>query len=199
MKLTNINLTDFNTKELVATWNAYQRSTEGKEIKKFADRKTAEKRVTKLLESLTAESLVQNITAEAGVAASTCEKLLAFIPQPAKKEKVEREDGKYNRTNPVFESEAEKEQYVSTQYATKTDCFPGKKSQFAGCTLELTKEINCPFREGTVVENSFMIIAENPGISYEDFRISGGRNTDLKAMVDKKIVKAKKIKRKMAA
>ena len=188
MKLININVTTFSTKELVAVWNAHQSSIGGREIKKFANRETANKRVVKLLESITPEELITNITGNSGISSETCEKLFDFLPKPSGK--IERTDGKYNRTNPVFQSEEEKEHYVTTQYATKTDRFPGKKSQFAGRKLRLSKKIGCPFREGTVVENSFNIIADNPGISYEDFRMSGGRNTDLKAMVDRKIVRA---------
>ena len=190
-----INFENITTKELVSIWNCYQNLHQGKQIKKFADRKTAEKRISNLLEGLTVadyDSMIKDFFDE-----KTYEKLALAVV--LNKLKVVREDGKYQRTNPTFETEKERAVYVSTQYATKTDRFPGRRSKFADCTLELTREIVCPFREGTVVENSFQIIACNPGISYERFRIDGGRNTDLQAMVDRKIVKVKKLKRKQNA
>ena len=185
------NFEQFKTVELVTIWNSVR-----KPIKKFADRKTAEKRVNDLLSD---DAVVKEVL-KTVQDRELVEKLsvLYIVAVPAAKNVV-REDGRYNRTNPTFETDAERAAYVTTQYATKTDRFPGRKSQFAGCLLELTKEIASPFREGTVVGNSFQLIAHNPGISYEDFRIGGGRNTDLKAMVDKKIVKAKRSKRKSAA
>lgn len=187
----------FETKELVQIWNAGS----PKPVKKFADRKSAERRVSKLIED-GGDTLVQKIINSTSITGEVEIKLSEMFIMTSKKkgkggkatkpkaEKVERGDGKYNRTNPKFETDTEKQAYVESQYQTKTDRFPGRKSQFAKKYLVLVKEISCPFREGTVVENSFNLIAQTPYIPYEDFRMAGGRNTDLKAMVDRGIVKA---------
>lgn len=177
-----INLTDIKTKTLVDAWNALA----DKPIKKFSDRKTAESRIASLLKEVSKED------AEKVLSAISCDNLGGQLEKLIQSKSEKRTDGKYNRKTPQFESDLEKLAYVRTQYATKTDHFPGRKSKFSGKTLRLANEnAGCPYRENTVCENSFSIVANFPGIGYEEFRQKGGRNTDLVGMVNQGIVIAK--------
>lgn len=174
----------FETKELVAIWN----SIAEKKIKKFVNRKTAQMRIEKVIESGGVDFvnfLCRNLDNK-----GTIEKLEAFL---SPNEKQSRNDGKYRRKTPIFNSDQERDHYIQTQYKTKTERFPGKKSQFFNCVLQLKNpNMQSPFREDTIVDNSFKLIAYAQGILYQDFRARGGRNTDLKAMVDRGFVTAVK-------
>ena len=198
MKLIDVNLDRFSTQDLIAIWNSYQGFTphDGREIKSFANREVGLKRVEKLLQSIYYAHFVKHITEKAGIAMTTCENILDSEP------KLKAAIRQFSRKSPVFENEDERIAYVTSRYAAKTERFRGRKSKFANHFLYLTRsaryqvesgEIISPFRKGSVIENSFKLIANNPGILYEKFRLDGGRSTDLKYMLDKNIVKVIKV------
>ena len=174
---------NFRTIDLVRIYNSIVVDAP---VKKFANRATAERRVNKLIKDKGIAAL-RNVLASDGIS----EQLKVGLEGFFENKKTRRNDGKYQRKNPVFQDDDQRDEYVQNRYRAKTEKFPGKKSQFAKKILTLKNAMmNCPFRQGTVVENSFLIISNNNGIVYEDFRLAGGRNTDLKAMVDKGIVLA---------
>ena len=170
------NIYELKTKQLLEIYNAFADRT----VNRFSSRQKAEEKLDELIrntpifaDDIYSSELISDLTKDS----------LKSIIESKTDQKVR------SRVTPKFETHEEKEAYISTRYRSGSK-FPGRRSRFAKCTLKINNFLSCPYRPGTVLANSFNIIYDAGTIVYEDFRMAGGRNTDLQAMVDKKVVSA---------
>jgi hypothetical protein len=142
--------------ELVKIYNKYQ--TQENQIKKFSDRVTAIRRVGELLKEKNIKSL-----AELGYT--------EYVPikaQPATANESAKPAAKPKAAKTAAVHKAKKKRVPGA--------LPGPVSQFTGMKIYKKVEIN-PRRENSEGWKSFNFIRN--GMSYEEYRLAGGRQKDL--------------------
>ena len=143
-----------------------------KKIKRFSDRKSAERRFIKLLESNPKYAKENGFLVEEKAPKSPSESLFAENKDPIIIDTNTSENAleSLRNSDPAVIQPAKKEKRESTGKR-------GRPSIFAGKILFTELDFN-PRRPGTFGHTSFSII-EKGEISYEEYLVKGGRNQDL--------------------